>query len=231
MCLNILFFQRYIAKSIGSHIAADKILNPEQSKKICKDFDKHNFDLRSILNLYSDSRRLLMRYERRDENGYIEHRLLENGERNAICKSIVDWAIDMEICLKSVDYPLIFDEIKLLFPMELLTVYYTPSTSYVVNEGKNATYRKQQVPSGQLYRCYKSNINKARKEAKQHQEDLGSKYRYIRLKIINHICILYISINSYSHYCFLQICQETGNQRLEKFYVHRRRVNCKGLVG
>lgn len=87
------------------------------------------------------------------------------------------WAIDSDIYLRAIDYPHIFDHIKLIFREELYTSYYTPSSSYVtVNTKTNQKHRKQILPMGSLYNSWKYQITQVREEQKGLGKDVKKYY-------------------------------------------------------
>lgn len=139
---NNLFFQHYleISGNRTQNVTSTKLPSiVGNTKKMCIDLDMERFCLREILYAYSESKRFLRRYENKDEHGCFEHRLLETAERGIICKAIVDWALDNDICLRSGDFLLIFEQIKIIFPMELLSMYYTPSSSQLMRKQRSLT--------------------------------------------------------------------------------------------
>lgn len=139
-----------------------------------KEFDIHNFDLRKVLMMYSNSKNVLRNYEKNRIDGLIAHRKLDKKERGYICNAIVQWHIDEIIMVETQHFHELFDVIKLIFPEELENSYFTPSVSITVD---NETKRKKQLcPRGSLYSAWRSKIEKARKEAVAYNQDVTPYY-------------------------------------------------------
>lgn len=128
--------------------------------------DFEDFELRSILEDCSKSKRVLTVYEKVDDiTNQIIHRKLTESERKKIVTTIVLWAIKNSIVFQTTDFPYIFEKIKSIFPKESLATYFIPANSYyTVHHETKKEYKKQVAPTGKLYNTWKHHIGEARKE-------------------------------------------------------------------
>lgn len=145
----------------------------------CIDYEDEFFNLEYILKKNPESLVFLQNYKSGEE------RPLTEDERNLISEIIIDWILKKGIVLRRVDYLLIFDKIKAVFPREISVTWYKPPLSKrgkkqeriqrkqdteIRNDGKEDSVKKTTVwsgPGGSLYNGWRTKIQKKRRNAKK----------------------------------------------------------------
>lgn len=160
------------------YLAGDWNVNdfPEQSGECSsssiykerEDFRIDLFNLPNILRKYADSKRVWANYLKGKTGNNVEHRELLDFERKVICNTITNCLVNKVTSLRSHDYIYIFNEIRNIFPLEMMGLYYMAPHSYYDDEaqekeamaengGERVGHRKkvQVVAKGQLLTSFR----------------------------------------------------------------------------